>query len=96
MRRIDDKSNRLRPVADHLRISSCSVFYCIYLFLNDSIILRTGFFSAMVKFIHGSEKSAAAPENGAGYGERENTVPRSNIKLAFSPAGARATERRIA
>ncbi len=50
----------------------------------------------MVKFIHGSEKSAAAPENGAGYGERENTVPRSNIKLAFSPAGARATERRIA
>jgi len=74
MRRIDDKSNRLRPVADHLRISSCSVFYCIYLFLNDSIILRTGFFSAMVKFIHGSEKSAAAPENGAGYGERENTV----------------------
>ncbi len=50
----------------------------------------------MVKFIHGSEKSAAAPENGAGYGERKNTVPRSNIKLAFSPAGARATERRIA
>jgi hypothetical protein len=61
--------------------------------MKDSILMRTGFFSAIIKF---GCVAGCGPENGAGYCKRKNAVRLSNIELAFPPAEDRTTERRIA